>query len=89
MKKRSGVKFWTKIDGELVGEEWISCREFAAEVGRPYRTVLRWIQRKWLPAVEVGGGKYVTCLTPRVRAMRVYRELRKSGPVRAPRRNSS
>ncbi len=86
MKKRSGVKLWTKIDGKLVGEEWVMCREFAAEIGRPYHTVLKWLRKKWLPVIELGGGKYVTCLTPRVRARRVYREIQRSGLLRAPRR---
>lgn len=86
MKKTKGVKLWTKVDGKLVGEEWVTCRDFAAEIGRSYHTVLKWLRKKWLPVIELGERRYVNCITPRVRALRIYRELQKSGPLRAPRR---
>ena len=86
MKEPKGVKLWTMIDGELVGEVWIPCTQFARAIGRPYRTVVKWMRRKWIPAIELGHGKNITCITPRVRARRAYRELKKSGLLRAARR---
>lgn len=85
-KKPKGVKIWTKVKGKLLGERWVPCTLFAKEIRRPYRTVLKWMRRRWIPALQLGHGQNVTCITPRNRAHRAYRELQKSGKLRAPRR---
>ncbi len=84
MKKSKAVKLWTKVNGKLLGELWVSCPVFAREIRRPYRTVLKWMLRRWIPAIELDHGRKITCITPRARARRAYRDLQKSGRLRAP-----
>ena len=85
MKKPKGVKLWTKQNGKLVGEMWVPCRQFALHIRRPYRTVLTWFRKKWLPAIELGERHYITCICPWPRVMAGYLKLQKSGRLRAPR----
>lgn len=76
------VKLKTLVAGKWVAEQWIPCRQFADEIGRPYTTVLFWFRKKWITALELGMGKYYVCITPVVRAKREYRALLKSGKLR-------
>lgn len=69
--------------GKWVEETWIPCKEFASRIGRPYTTVLSWMRRKWIPAIELGK-VYYTCITPWPRAKRAYVMLQKSGLLRKP-----
>ncbi|HKF55240.1 MAG TPA: hypothetical protein VKJ45_07340 [Blastocatellia bacterium] len=34
-------------------DEWLTTRQFAAEVGRPYDTVIYWLRKGLVPGVEV------------------------------------
>lgn len=77
------AKFATKQGGRWVEETWIPCREFARRIDRPYTTVLRWMKREWIPAVELGQVDY-TCITPWPRALKAYKTLQKSGVLRRP-----
>jgi len=90
MKRRKrkpsiGVTIWTKVNGRLKREHWVPCRAFAAAIGRPYPTVIDWMRAKWIPAMEIGMGRYYVCITPLSRAKAAYRRLLKSGRLRKPR----
>lgn len=80
--EKTDQKIWTKVNGRLVGEVWVTCPEFARVIKRPYATVLMWMQKGWIPAKEFGNAKRWVCLTPRKRSLAAYRELKKTGLLR-------
>lgn len=76
------AKIWTKINGRLVGEVWLPCPEFARLIKRPYATVLEWMRKGWIPAMEIGSKTRWICLAPLKRAKAAYKALQKSGLLR-------
>lgn len=77
---------WTKVNGRLVGEQWVTCTVFASRINRPYQLVLEWMRLGWLPAMEFGTKNRWTCLTPLRRSVLIYRELLASGKIRRPKK---
>lgn len=83
-QRRKRTKFTcTYLIDERTGdkEAYISCRTFAKQIGRAYRTVLRWARVGWIPAREVGDARYSFCLVPRKRAFQAFRKLLRDGSV--------
>lgn len=68
-------KIWTKVNGRLVGEEWIPAREYARRIGRPYTTVLSWMKDGRIPAIELGTGRYYAAFAPWPRAQWAFLKM--------------
>lgn len=79
---KTNPMIWTKINGRLVGEVWVTCPDFARVIKRPYATVLDWMRMGWIPAMEFGNRKRWVCLTPLKRAKAAYKGLQKAGLLR-------
>lgn len=78
-----GVFLWGRKgagkEAKWIREKWVPCRAFAAQIQRPYTTVLAMMRQKKIPAAEIGTGSYYVCITPLRRALRAYKALEKSG----------
>jgi len=74
-----GVMFPTGPGGKL--ELWVPCAEFAKVVKREKQTVLKWVDKRWIPGGNFGSYRYKLCLTPLRRALRAVKRLEAAGGV--------
>lgn len=75
-----GVMFPTGPKGRL--ELWVPCKEFARLVKKGKRTVLDWVNKRWIPGGNFGSYTSKLCLTPLYRALAAVKLLESQGVLR-------